>query len=421
MRLRPGLVVLWRRKGESQVGVDPRCAVVLEDLTPGEQNVLDHLRHEPTEADLIRVGRTNGVAAGRVRELIALLGRSGVLNPDSRARSTGSSVSPDEAYWSRLLADGDGAGLMARRARATVTVDGLDQVGIRIATHLAEAGVGTVLLEDDSPVLASDVGPYHPRDVGGARGARAEALLRSTFPHLRTDVRAGTRPDVLVAVSVGVADPVRLLPLVREDVVHLPVVVGEVDVAVGPLVVPGQGPCSRCLDLHRTDADPAWPALATQLRAAPPPLVATHLGQLGAAVAASQVLAAIDGRELVADRASIEVGASPLPVLRPWSAHPACGCSGVGLRDAAARPSLDDAASASVGTTPRAAVSSSAPATTGQSARPADRSTARAGGGTGQPGQGGRQRRSTAQAGRSTGHGGLSNGPVRQGAGHTAS
>ncbi|MCK6212380.1 thiamine biosynthesis protein ThiF [Georgenia sp. EYE_87] len=347
MRLRPGLTVLWRRKGESQVGVDPRCAVVLEELTPGEQHVLDHLRHDPTEADLIRVGRASGVAPERVRELVALLRRSGVLDPDQRPRPPGSAVTPDEAYWSRLLPDGDGAALMARRAAAAVAVVGLDQVGMRIAMHLAEAGVGTLLLEDETLVRPSDVGPYHPRDVGGPRGARAEAVLRSTFPQLRTTARAAARPDVLVAVSTGVADPVRLLPLVREDVVHLPVVVGEVDVAVGPLVVPGEGPCTRCLDLHRTDADPAWPALATQLRASPPPLAATHLGQLGSAVAANQVLAAVDGRELVVDRASVEIGMSPLPVIRPWGVHPGCGCSGVGVdvpvgpRGAAAPPEVE--------------------------------------------------------------------------------
>ncbi|PFG40741.1 ThiF family protein [Georgenia soli] len=351
MRLRPGLRVLWRRKGESQVGVDPRCAVVLENLTPGEQNVLDYLRHDPTEADLVRVGRTSGVPVARVRELVTLLERSGVLDPAPRTRPPGSAESPDEAYWSRLLPDGDGAGLMARRASATVAVVGLGQVGMRIATHLAEAGIGTILLEDDSAVRERDVGPYHPRDVGGRRRERSEAQLRSLFPQLRTDAPTGTRPDVVVAVSAGVADPVKLLPLLREDVVHLPVVAGDVDVAVGPLVVPGRSPCTRCLDLHRTDADPAWPALATQLRASPSPPVSSHLAQLGSAVAANQVLAQVDGRELVADGTSIEVGGlSPLPLVRPWTVHPACGCSGVGQEDIARpqpAPSRPGAAGAS--------------------------------------------------------------------------
>ncbi|GAA4416464.1 ThiF family adenylyltransferase [Georgenia halophila] len=334
MRLRTGLSVLWRGQGESQIGVDPRCAVVLEDLSPGEQRVLDHLDrggYEPTEADLVRVGRTAGVRAGRVRELIRLLERSGVLDPVAD-RATSTPVPPEDAYWSRLLPDGDGPALLGRRSEAVVTVVGLDHVGLRIASHLAEAGIGTVLLEDDGPVDPFDVGPYHPADVGDRRRVRAEARLRSTFDRLRTEAPPGRRPDMVVVVCSRVADPVLLLPLVRDDVAHVPVVVGEVDVVVGPLIIPGDGPCTRCMDLHRTDADPAWPAVATQLRCSPAAVATSQLGQMGAALTAHQVLAAIDGRELVADRASLEVSAlSPLPVLRPWAVHPDCGCAGVSL------------------------------------------------------------------------------------------
>lgn len=35
---------------------------------------------------------------------------------------------------------------------------------------------------------------------------------------------------------------------------------------VGPLVIPGRTSCLQCADLHRTDRDAAWPAVATQLR-----------------------------------------------------------------------------------------------------------------------------------------------------------
>ncbi|MFC7406262.1 ThiF family adenylyltransferase [Georgenia alba] len=334
MRLRSGLSVLWRREGESQIGVDPRCAVVLENLSAGEQRLLDRLdveTVEPSEADLLRAGRAEGVRARRVRELLELLRRSGVLDPVTD-RVAGAPVAPEEAYWSRLLPDGDGRDLFARRGRAMVEVVGLDHVGMRIATQLAEAGVGALRLEDDGRVQPSDVGPYDSLDVGRRRSVRAPARLRSLFPALRTELPPDARPDVLVAVSSGVADPVRLLPLVRDDVAHLPVVVGDVDVVVGPTVVPGHGPCTRCVDLHRTDTDPAWPAVATQLRCIPPPVTPAHLGQLGAAMAVNQVLAALDGRELVTQQASLEVSAlSPLPVLRPWAVHPECGCQDVSM------------------------------------------------------------------------------------------
>ena len=329
MRLRPGLTVLWRRPGESQVGTDPRCAVVLEGLTDGEQWLVEALRRSPTTADLQRLGRTRGIAPDRVREITDLLERSGVLDPSDTPRSD--PVPPEEAYWSRLRADGDGAGVMAGRAAARVAVRGVDRLGMSLAATLAAAGVGTLLLDDDAPVTAADLGVFHPRDVGRPRGRCGAEHLRSAFPALRISAPPGTRPDVLVAVSYGVPDPIRLRPLLREDVTHLPVVVGDVDVAVGPLVVPGRGPCTRCLDLHRTDADDAWPALATQLRVAPHPGTEVTVAALGSALAAHQVLAALDGREVGVTATSLEVRAlDPVPVVRRWTVHPRCGCDGLG-------------------------------------------------------------------------------------------
>ncbi|KAE8762090.1 ThiF family adenylyltransferase, partial [Georgenia thermotolerans] len=323
MRLRPGLSVLWRGAGETQVGVDPRCSVLLRDLTPAEQRVLEALVRAPTEADLLRLGRSAGVAPERVRELIARLEAAQVLDPRARPAWPLAEPRPEEAYWSRLRPDGDGGAVLEARARASVGVVGLDRLGLTLAMGLADAGIGTVLLEDGAAVQESDVGPYHPRAVGGRRAEQAVGHLRSVHPHVRTSAPPGARPDVVVVVATAVADPVRLATLRRAAITHLPVVVGDVEVTVGPLVVPGQGPCTRCVDLHRTDADPAWPAVATQLlTAAPAPTEAT-LATLGAALAAQQVLAAVDGRAVAVAGATLTVDAlGPLPALRGWSAHP---------------------------------------------------------------------------------------------------
>lgn len=326
MRLRAGLDVLWRRAGESQVGTDPRCAVVLEGLTAAEQRLLEHLRHQPTTADLLRAARTLGVVPERVHELVQLVRRAGVLHPaaEGRARWQAATAGPDEAYWERLRQDGDGAGVLARRAAGTVGVLGLDRLGLAVATQVAAAGVGTVLVEDECPDLPADR-PGGLRDRTRVEAARA--VLRRTVPEVRTSARAGTRPDVLVVIGAHVTDPVRVRPLVREDVPHLPVVVGDVEVVVGPLVVPGDGPCTRCLDLHRTDADPSWPAVATQLRMMPSTGPESGTAALAAALVTHQVLAYLDGREVAVRGASLEVTAlDPVPAVRPWSVHPACGC-----------------------------------------------------------------------------------------------
>ena len=47
---------------------------------------------------------------------------------------------------------------------------------------------------------------------------------------------------------------------------HLLVRVRDGNGLVGPMVVPGVTSCLRCADLHRSDHDAAWPAVAAQLR-----------------------------------------------------------------------------------------------------------------------------------------------------------
>lgn len=327
MRLRPGLEVVWRRAGESQVGADPRCGVVLEGLTVPEQRLVEYLRAAPARDDVDRRARGLGVAPERLAELLGLLSRAGVLDPRPLPAWEVTAPAADEAYWARLSREPDG--VLATRASAAVAVEGLDRVGMSVAVTLAQAGVGTVLGVDPAPVTSSDLGYFQLREVGRPREGAARAILASAFPHTRTAHGPDVRPDVVVTVFARVADPVRLRALVREDVAHLVVVVGEVSVAVGPLVTPGRGPCARCLDLHRTDADPCWPAVATQLRLAPALGAEAGTAQLAAAVAARTVLGQLDGRPAEAGTV-VEVDAlQPQPVVHRWAVHPDCGCGTV--------------------------------------------------------------------------------------------
>ena len=106
---------------------------------------------------------------------------------------------------------------------------------------------------------------------------------------------------------------------------------------VGPLVIPGMTSCLRCADLHRSDRDAAWPALAAQLRDAVGSADrATMLAT--AALALSQVDRVIKAIRDVGDprRASdppatldttLEVDVrTGSTVSRRWSRHPRCQC-----------------------------------------------------------------------------------------------
>ncbi len=338
MRLRPGAHVLWRREGVSQVHADPELAVVLDGLTVEEQRFLDGLSREAGEASVLARGRDLGIRPARVRELLERVEASGALERARDPSVDHHGLGAELDHWSRATGR-DASDLLARRRKAVVAVLGLGRLGMLLAGGLAAAGVGTLLMEDAARVRRDDVGlgGYGLPDIGARRGDRARGLLRLDHPHLRTSAPPRTRPDLVVLVEQDVSDPVRLRPLVREDVAHLLVVARSVDVVVGPLVTPGRGPCGRCVELHRTDEDDRWPALATQLLGAPARGVEATAALIAAGAAVGQVLAHLDGRPVAVSGASLVLDPRrPVAQTRQWPVHPECGCTGLPARAGAA-------------------------------------------------------------------------------------
>lgn len=378
MHIRPGFEVYWRRSGESQVGVDPRCALLLTDLQETEQRLLDRMPDAISAEELRWRGRELGLDEERISALLNRLVRAGYLvDGDGATRSqrgvgpglgpahdgpagkgtsgkgtSGEGTSDEHAqrgrtastssavpatvqpldatttYWHRAAVAGQHR--LTDRAEAVVHVCGLGELGLRLACILAQSGVGTVSLRDRRRVRGVDVGGglFRPSDVGSVREETALAVLRSIQPMVNTRMPRGTRPDLVVLVDSGVMDPIGARALMREDVPHLPVLVRELDTLIGPMVRPGLGVCLRCLDLHRCEKDPRWPAIATQVASRPPQGVETSLAWLAASFAAHQVLAAVDGRPTVLESTSAEIsGWDPVPMLRRWRPHPECGCS----------------------------------------------------------------------------------------------
>ncbi|VEG44167.1 cyclodehydratase [Mycolicibacterium flavescens] len=154
----------------------------------------------------------------------------------------------------------------------------------------------------------------------------------------RTDTGAPSEPtDLVVLTDYLVADPRMVRELHAVGVAHLPVRVRDGVGLVGPLVLPGVTSCLACADLHRSDRDAAWPAVAAQLRhtvgsADRATVLAT------AALALNQVdrvLAAVHGGVDVDDSSEppptldttlefdVNVGSV---VARRWSRHPRCAC-----------------------------------------------------------------------------------------------
>jgi len=105
------------------------------------------------------------------------------------------------------------------------------------------------------------------------RGPLSDLLasaLRCSGAHItqssRTHAAAAKATDLAVLADFLVSDPRVVRDLHAAKVPHLPVRVRDGVGLVGPLVIPGVTSCLGCADLHRSDRDAAWPAVAAQLR-----------------------------------------------------------------------------------------------------------------------------------------------------------
>ena len=339
MRLVAGIDILWRAHGQSQVGADPRIGVVLEGLSAPEQRALEAVPRSRTAEDFRRFAMVSGVPRRRADELLSLLGGSGVLTESEPgepgvAAGTRPDATTGDAQWRErrtLVGAPAGPGPEGDDAlrEAIVVVAGLGRTGALTAAGLAAAGVGTIQLSDPAPVRPVDLLPYGAADVGHPRAERMASQLHRAAPDVRLTAPARTTPDLVVHVTHRVVDPPRLRRLMQDDIPHLLVVVGELSTAVGPLVTPGLGPCSRCLDMSRADADPAWPAVATQLRVLSEGAESHVQASWAASHAVRATLAHLRGRHApgALARASYELDPAGEEVGRRWEVHPRCGCS----------------------------------------------------------------------------------------------
>jgi hypothetical protein len=205
-----------------------------------------------------------------------------------------------------------------------------------LVASLVDAGVVTISPGRHSRSASIRVhgrGPLSDLLVSALRCSGAKITHSS-----RGDTVVPSEPaDLVVLADYLVADPRVVRHLHAARVAHLPVRVRDGVGLVGPMVIPGVTSCLECADLHRSDRDAAWPAVAAQLRhtvgtADRATVLAT------AALALNQV-----DRVIRAVRVGQEVGRSTEPpptldttlefdvnsgevVARRWSRHPRCEC-----------------------------------------------------------------------------------------------
>ncbi|MDO5495544.1 MAG: hypothetical protein Q4G64_07520 [bacterium] len=98
-----------------------------------------------------------------------------------------------------------------------------------------------------------------PVPLDQSESTRAAVTALEALPH----EPAG---ELAILTDWYVSDPLRIRPLMRADRSFLPLVLDDDGATVGPITHPGLTACPGCLELARTDEDPRWPVVATQLR-----------------------------------------------------------------------------------------------------------------------------------------------------------
>ena len=172
---------------------------------------------------------------------------------------------------------------------------------------------------------------FHIFDYAHSQGALASQLEQALMQHGFSPSPPDRRCQLLVPLGSQVLPPRLNSYFLQQNFNFLPVLARDGGWLIGPLTVPGLSQCSTCLDLYLSEADPAWPTLATQLLcqpvAASSQSVATHCINIVAQVASSFFSGSEHwlGRYLEFSQADL-VGFSQ--VLSP---HPECGCGGLQL------------------------------------------------------------------------------------------
>ncbi|WP_242669951.1 TOMM precursor leader peptide-binding protein [Mycobacterium decipiens] len=274
--LNPAMPVLLRPDGAVQVGWDPRRAVLVRPphglTATGLAALLQSMRSPVPIAELQRQAEDRGLVDGdNLANLVAQLVGAGVATRGHRD---------------------------SRRRAPSIRVHGRGPLSDLLVQALR---------------------------CSGAR------IKHSSQPHAAVTPGAA---DLVVLSDNLVADPHMVRDLHSAGVPHLAVRVRDGTGLVGPLVIPGVTSCLGCADLHRSDRDAAWPAIAAQLRdtvgvADRATLLAT------AALALSQVnrvIAAVRGQDMAPDPPSalnatleFDLNAGSIAA-RQWTRHPLCPC-----------------------------------------------------------------------------------------------
>lgn len=228
----------------------------------------------------------------------------------------------------RLFAALQHSGLLAtgRPAPLRIRIVGLNRVGVITATALALDGTIHLDLRDGRPVDAH-VEQLFADDM---KGVARDQALRAWASTKRISGSRLSSPQLAISFESMVADWNLAARLLAADVPHLPVLVGDREVNIGPLTVPGRTACFQCVELSRQELIPEWRTISTKLRQLPAREPNYALASFAGGLTASVVQSLREPANRKADWYAGKSWTVTETAVREtyWEMRPDCGCSG---------------------------------------------------------------------------------------------
>ncbi|MDY2941156.1 MAG: hypothetical protein SOS98_02345 [Varibaculum sp.] len=251
--------VIERPDNQLQLGSDPNTSTILSQVSARDATLIRKICSVKSPADMRRL-RSNYPQVTELEKMLVAAGY-GVQRfhdyPEIRWAERMRVPSPE-----------------ATRASATIAISGLGRVGEAAARLFAHSGIGKIQLSGtEASMVAAELA-----DSPSAVTAQ---------PYLT--------PSVAIRVTSHTFDLAWARECVNDRVAHLPIVIHESSIDIGPFVVVGVSPCLECVMRQRAEYDPDATAVAAQLGGAPEITPDIIVANRAAAFAASQTINYLQG------------------------------------------------------------------------------------------------------------------------------
>ncbi|MCI7551834.1 MAG: hypothetical protein PUK40_05030 [Actinomycetaceae bacterium] len=314
MKIAGGLGFYWNTPTSAQIGLDPRIALRLHNVTLNELRLIDTLTSSQTPAEFRRLAKRHRVTAARAQEILASLSEQGIIADEEP-------YFPDSQLRQRI----QGADSRGRNA-VSIEFSRFDALGAGIAIHLAMAGISSIATPDATRVGEYDYPLISRRYAGIARHKALHSMMATLNPGVR--VTPPTNPHFAIVTGFHAADPFATSRYLARGIPVLQACIEEVDICVGPVLEPQSSPCPGCIHLHRIDSTPKWENLAPQALAGKPLFAEISSLNMAVSLAAREVLNYLDYGSTSLTSYQWIVPPSPRAAKRvSVIPHPRCNCT----------------------------------------------------------------------------------------------